>query len=151
MPSGLRILSPPDMVIHSAAHLFADGDLAGGLRNLWDIDRLLRAFASAIWISGPSSTSGRSGTACLPVVNRACRLANDLYGTPIPAGWRVRNRVDSLFRARLLARNGWGQATRPALRFAFYIRSHWLRMPPAMLARHLWTKWRKKNKSVMPA
>jgi len=23
------------------------------------------------------------------------------------------------------------------------VRSHWLRMPPLMLARHLWTKWRK--------
>ena len=39
---GLRILSPADMIVHAAAHLFADGDLAGGLRNLWDIDRLLR-------------------------------------------------------------------------------------------------------------
>ena len=28
-------------------------------------------------------------------------------------------------------------------RQGFYIRSHLLRMPPAMLARHLWTKWRK--------
>ena len=27
--------------------------------------------------------------------------------------------------------------------FALYVRSHWLRMPPVMLAKHLWTKWRK--------
>ena len=47
---------------------------------------------------------------------------------------------DRLFEARLLARNGWGQPTRRALRFAFYVRSHWMRMPPLMLARHLWTK-----------
>jgi len=46
-------------------------------------------------------------------------------------------------RARLLARNGWGQETRKALVFAFFVRSHWLRMPPLMLARHLFTKWRK--------
>ena len=32
---GLRTLSPADMIVHAAAHLFADGDLAGGLRNLW--------------------------------------------------------------------------------------------------------------------
>src|SRR6185369_7679643 len=43
--NGLSILSPPDMIVHAAAHLFADGDLAGGLRNLWDIDRVLRQFA----------------------------------------------------------------------------------------------------------
>jgi len=43
----------------------------------------------------------------------------------------------------VLARDDWGRPIRPATRFAFYVRSHWLRMPPAMLARHLWTKWRR--------
>jgi hypothetical protein len=146
----LHVLSPPDMVVHSAAHLFADGDLAGGLRNLWDIDRLLRAFASAdpdFWRK-LHERAKRHGL--LSAVHRAGRLANDLYGTPVPESWRIWDGADPLFRARLLARNGWGQATRPGLRFAFYVRSHWLRMPPLMLARHLWTKARKK-KSVMPA
>jgi hypothetical protein len=141
----LRILSPPDMVVHSAAHLFADGDLAGGLRNLWDIDRLLRAFAAEDPGFWPSlhERAGRHGL--LGAVHRAGRLAADLYGTPIPEGWRARDSADPLFKARLLARNGWGQATRPGLRLGFYVRSHWLRMPPMMLARHLWTKARKKR------
>src|SRR3546814_4148384 len=38
---GLFVLSPEDMVLHCVAHLFADGDLAGGLRNLWDFHCLL--------------------------------------------------------------------------------------------------------------
>jgi hypothetical protein len=50
---------------------------------------------------------------------------------------------DRLFERRLLARNGWGQGIRKPLRLAFYVRSHWLRMPPLMLARHLWTKARR--------
>ena len=50
---------------------------------------------------------------------------------------------DRVVRARLLARDGWGRETRKLLVFACYLRSHWLRMPPLMLARHLWTKWRK--------
>nr|MDQ4087552.1 hypothetical protein [Pseudomonadota bacterium] len=50
--------------------------------------------------------------------------------------------ADRAFAARLLARNGWGQPVRPLLRFGFYLRSHWLRMPPLMLARHLWVKAR---------
>ena len=50
---------------------------------------------------------------------------------------------DRIVIARLLARDGWGRERRKLLRFAFYLRSHWLRMPPAMLARHLFTKWRK--------
>jgi hypothetical protein len=46
-----------------------------------------------------------------------------------------------------LARNGWGQHSRKLLRFAFYVRSHWIRMPPLMLAKHLLHKWRKGRKA----
>src|SRR3546814_12858161 len=49
---GLFVLSPEDMVLHCVAHLFADGDLAGGLRNLWDFHCLLEAFGSdAVFLS----------------------------------------------------------------------------------------------------
>jgi hypothetical protein len=144
LENGLRILSPADMIVHAAAHLFADGDLAGGLRNLWDIDRLLRQFAAA----DPDFWSALEARARLhqlagPVA-RALRLSHALYGTPLRAGAKARLSVaDRLFRARLLARNAWGEEERKALRFAFYVRSHWLRMPPLMLARHLWTKARR--------
>jgi hypothetical protein len=142
LENGLRVLAPADMVVHAAAHLFADGDLAGGLRNLWDIDRLLRQHSSL-----PDFWSGLSGRAArhrlLPAVARAVRLAADVYATPVPGDWRRSGPADALFKARLLARNGWGQGTDPGLRLGFYIRSHWLRMPPLMLARHLWTKARR--------
>lgn len=141
LANGLRTLSPPDMIVHAAAHLFADGDLAGGLRNLWDIDRLLREFDSPdFW---PDLAEAARLHRLEAPVARALRLANRLYGTPVVK--KVAGRVrfaDLLFEARLLARNGWGQERRKALRFAFYVRSHWLRMPPAMLARHLWIKAR---------
>ena len=146
LAGGLAILSPADMIVHAATHLFADGDLAGGLRNLWDIDRLLRDFAAApdFWQALHERASRHQ---MLSPVQRAARLANDLYGTPVPESWRVWDSADPLFRARLLARDGWGKATRPALRFGFYVRSHALRMPPLMLARHLWTKARKLNQT----
>lgn len=142
LPNGLRILSPPDMIVHAAAHLFADGDLAGGLRNLWDIDRLLREFGETdgFW---PQLRDRAARHGLLAPVRRAARLASDLYGTTVPEGWGGRSAADRLFRSRLLARNGWGQATRPGLRLAFYARSHWLRMPPLMLARHLFIKARR--------
>jgi hypothetical protein len=143
LKGGLSVLSPADMIVHSAAHLFADGDLAGGLRNLWDIDRMLRQFAAAdpdFWQQlNERATRHQLGSA----VFRAGRLANDLYGTPVPESWRVWDSADPLFKRRLLARDGWGRKTRPAFRFGFYVRSHWLRMPPLMLARHLATKARK--------
>ncbi len=144
LENGLRILSPADMIVHAAAHLFADGDLAGGLRNLWDIDRLLRQFAAAdpaFWQA--LDTRARRHQLAAPVA-RALRLSHALYRTPLRDGVTTRlTLADRLFRARLLARNGWGQEERRVLRFAFYLRSHWLRMPPLMLARHLWTKARR--------
>jgi hypothetical protein len=136
LENGVRILAPADMIVHAAAHLFADGDLAGGLRNLWDIDRLLREFDSADF-RRTLAERARLHQLEGPVA-RALRLSHRLYGTPIAAGrltW-----ADRLFEARLLARNGWGQERRKWLRFAFYLRGHWLRMPPLMLARHLWVK-----------
>jgi len=136
-PSALRILSPNDMLCHAAAHLFADGDLAGGMRNLWDVHCLIAQFG----VAGLTERAQHHGL--WREVARAARLAHALYDTPIPARWRTWNVLDPLYRRRLTARDGWGRRTRSLTRFAFYARSHWLRMPPAMLARHLWIKWRK--------
>ncbi len=137
---GLFTLSPNDMLVHAAAHLFADGDLAGGPRNLWDIDRLLREFSAAdpaFW----ASLGERAGRhQLLDAVGRAVRQANRLYGTPVPESWRTARAADPLYRRRLLVRDGWGRQGRAFTRLGFYVRSHWLRMPPLMLVRHLWTK-----------
>jgi hypothetical protein len=141
LENGLRVLCPPDMIVHAATHLFADGDLAGGLRNLWDIDRLLREFDGAGFWEELDARAERHGLTA--AVRRAARLAHDLYGTPVPPDLRIRNVADRPFKARLLARDGWGRERRPLLRLAFYARSHALRMPPLMLARHLWTKARR--------
>jgi hypothetical protein len=135
---GLAVLSPADMVVHAAAHLFADGDMAGGLRNLWDIDRLLREFDhDAFW---PTLAQRAARHELAMPVRRAVRLANRLYGTPVPPGWGGRAAGDALYTRRLLARDGWGRQPYPFTRLGFYVRSHGLRMPPAMLARHLWIK-----------
>ena len=144
LDSGLYVMCHTDMLLHSVAHLFADGDLAGGLRNLWDINQLIREFDSAsesFWLelAKRAELHGLS-----PHLARALRLTNQLYETPVDR--KIAGNVsssDSLYGRRLLARDGYGRETRKLTREAFYIRSHWLRMPPLMLARHLWTKWRK--------
>jgi hypothetical protein len=144
LPDGLRVLHTADMIVHAAAHLIADGDLAGGLRNLWDIDRLVGQFSR----EEPEFTVELRERAWQhglePAVARALRLARTLFGTEIDARLAGRTRVsDRLFLRRILARDGWGRATRRPLRFAFYVRSHLLRMPPPMLARHLFRKARR--------
>lgn len=141
---GHAVLCPQDMAVHCAAHMLADGDLQGGLRNLWDFHTMTRDFAAAdagFWgkLDGRAALHGLQAA-----VHRAARLARDLYGATLPGGWDRQDPTDAWFRRRLLARDDWGRVTKPLLEQAFYIRSHWLRMPPAMLARHLWTKWRKR-------
>jgi Uncharacterised nucleotidyltransferase len=141
--NGLHVLAPEDMVIHAVAHLFADGDLAGGLRNLWDIDRLIHDHSGVegYWRRLAESAARHGLTSHL---GRALRLCHFIYKTPINATVAGKaRRADMVFAGRLRARNGWGQETHKLLHLAFYIRSHWIRMPPLKLARHLFTKWRK--------
>jgi hypothetical protein len=154
LADGTRVLCPEHIVIHAAAHLFADGDLSGGLRNLWDIDQLCREFRDRDDHFLLSLHEEAHGHGLGKAVNLALRLSHAIFETPLrayasPIRVAYRSRPsDALFRARLLTRTGWGQEGRPLLRLAFYVRSHLLRMPPLMLARHLWTKWCKGYRPV---
>lgn len=145
---GLLVLAPPDLVLHSAAHLFQDGDLDGGLRDLVDLDLLLRHFGAdpAFWerlvpravelsLARPlyyalRYCQGLLGSPVPVVVQQAARVAE-----PIPP---VRSTMDALT-CRAVTPDGWeGPSLRTSLaRFLLYVRSHWLRMPPWLLTRHL--------------
>jgi len=137
LDGGLAVLSHPDMIVHAAAHLFADGDLTGGLRNLWDIHALIEERGC----DGVESQAARHDLA--KAVARALRLAHAIYATPVPPAYRRATVIDRLYRRRMLARDGWGRGRHPVTRGAFYLRSHAIRMPLPLLARHLWIKWRK--------
>jgi len=148
---GFLTLNPADMLIHCAAHVMADGDLSGGLRNLWDFHCLMQVYDAQAGsdIHDRDAAFGRlvhraERHQLLQPFLRARGLAHALYGRE-----RVRlGLFDRFIRRALTARDDWGRTTRPFTRLAFTIRSHWLRMPPLMLARHLWTKWRKGSLSV---
>ncbi|WP_342251525.1 nucleotidyltransferase domain-containing protein [Sphingomonas sp. OTU376] len=142
LENGLRILSRPDVLVHAVAHLLADGDLAGGMRNLWDFHCLVRDGGT----EGLLERARHHGLA--REMARALRLSHALYGTEVPSEYQRLGLADRLYLRRLTARDGWGRQTRRPLRMAFYVRSHWLRMPPLMLARHLWTKYRKGYRPV---
>ncbi|MGF7168615.1 hypothetical protein FHS91_000270 [Sphingobium xanthum] len=142
LANGISVLRIDDMLCHAAAHLIADGDMAGGLRNLWDIHCLLIEHGEDQSFWNGLDARSRHHQLRAPM-RRAVRLSHRIFGTEVPKDWLGGGVLDGLFAARLLTRTSWGQEARPFLRLGFYFRSHLLRMPPLMLARHLWTKWRK--------
>lgn len=152
--STLAILAPADMVLHSAAHLFYDGDLLKPLRNLWDIHALAGEFGreAAFWpaLEARAAHHGLSRTLAY-----ALRYARKLFGTLVPEDMLARSRaalpawptlwlMDRLFLSVFgNAGVAGGGPTVRAARLLLLARSHWLKMPPRLLARHLWTKWRR--------
>jgi hypothetical protein len=149
--AGLQVLAPADMVLHSAVHLFSDGEFDHGLRDLVDIHRLLQQFGAdpAFWQALPERA--RELQLERPLFY-ALRHAAALLHTPVPpevlAALRpaAPNRLllalmDALFGRALLPRHTScsDRLTAGAL-LLLYIRGNWLRMPPLMLARHLFHK-----------
>jgi hypothetical protein len=144
---GLWTLCPEDMVLHSAAHLFQDGDLAGSVRDLVDADALLTDFGARIpgfWDRLPARARQLGLERPLFYV---LRFAARLLETPIPpsvaaalpspsaASIAIMDRLVS--RALLPVRGQHGSFGEETARMLLYARSHWLRMPPALLAAHL--------------
>ena len=146
----LRVLAPADMVLHSAVHLFHD-EFGHGLRDLIDLHRLLSAFGAdpGFWpllhARAGEMELGRS-------LFYALRYAARLLGTAVPDQAMAAARVygpgpallalmDQLFLRALLPLHASCDDlfTGPA-RFALYLRANWLRMPPFLLARHLFHK-----------
>ena len=147
----LRVLCPADMVLHSATHLFHNEELSQGLRDLADLDSLLRYFGreSEFWEDLPNRAVELDLARPLYY---GLRYASRFLGTPVPietrrradAGRPVRlsgRLMDALYDHALrpvAARDG-GLVT-PLSRRALYVRAHWLRMPPHLLAWHLSVK-----------
>lgn len=148
---GVQVLAPEDMVLHSAAHLFFDGECDHGLRDLVDLDALLRHFSNR-----PGFWEGLAARARLLQLTRplfyALRYTERLLGTPLPpeaAAAREAGRpnpvllalMDSLFHRALLPMHAsCGDGWSGLARFMIYLRGNWLRMPPLLLARHLFHK-----------
>lgn len=148
---GLYVLGPADMVLHSMAHLFCNEEFSHGLRDLTDIDALLREFGqrAAFWSD---------------LVKRAVELdlqrplyyglqqAAALLECPIPGAVMqqvaaaapsapIRQLMDHLWR-KVLASTPPGRGSMPGsmAELLLLIRAHWLRMPLWLLGFHLCAK-----------
>lgn len=149
---GLHVLAPPDMVLHSATHLLFDGELEHGLRDLADLDGLLRHFSAAPGFWDDLLARARQQQLARPLFY-ALRYGALLLHTPVPATVREAaaaagspNRpllalMDALFRRALMPDHpSCSDRWTPTARFLLYVRANWLRMPPLLLARHLFHK-----------
>jgi hypothetical protein len=146
-----HVLAPCDMVLHSMTHLFFNEEHSHALRDLSDLDLLLRHFgAQADFWTALQSRADELGLG--RVLFQGLRQTQRVLATPVPA--------DAILAAERGApspwlRRGmdllWGHALRPpppdtaglAARWPLellYLRAHALRMPPWLLARHLATK-----------
>jgi hypothetical protein len=145
---GLRVLAPLDMVLHSAVHLFYDGEFDHGLRDLVDIHRLLQQFGKepGFWSALPQRAAQLQ--LARPLFY-ALRYAHRLLGADVPAAALAAGRppapllalMDALFgRALLPAHASCADRYAGGALFLLYIRANWLRMPPLLLARHLFHK-----------
>ncbi len=146
---GIWVLAPADMVIHSATHLFHEGEFDHGLRDLLDLDRLLRHFGE---------TEDQFWAHLLPRAAElhlqrplyyALRYVRYFFHTPMPSA--VLELADTQKPGFLTARIMnfcFLRAFRPnhpscetrwsaIARFALYVRSHYLRMPMYLLLPHL--------------
>ncbi|HWP22583.1 MAG TPA: nucleotidyltransferase family protein [Candidatus Binatia bacterium] len=142
-----RVLAPLDMVLHSAAHAFQDGDLARGLRDLVDVDGLVRHFSRVENFWEPLLSRAEELELSRPLFY-ALRYAQRYLDTPIAEViWKKRDwrpcrlalvSMDGLVDGAL--HSGGSRVKRFWNRLSLrllYIRSHWLRMPPWLLAKHL--------------
>jgi len=145
---GIFTLSWQDMVIHSATHLFHESEFHHGLRDLWDLNRMLRDFPKR----DPHFWNGLVTRArkldLLASLFHGLRYAQQVFGTPIPAdvvesagSWSRSLRkpiMDFLFLRAF--RPDHPQCKLPYTGLALnllYARSHYLRMPLYLLLPHL--------------
>lgn len=146
----LRALAPADLVLHCAAHLFYDGEIKGGFRDLLDLHQMLVHYGC----SDPGFWGVLIERARLLDLGRplyyAVQFCRELLDTPVPTQvqdsltvWAPPPVAAVLMRLlvrRVLPPRDIGTRAPLLSEWLLYIRSHWLRMPPWLLAKHLLRK-----------
>jgi len=147
--SRYRVLADEDLVLNGMVHLMVDSDLAYRLRDLVDIDGLCRGFTGANSGFWDDLTSRADELGLGRPLYYSLRYASQLLGTPVPdevieriRKWAppppIRRLMDRLVPLAILPEHPMYPSRRASLaRLLLYMRSHWLRMPPWLLAYHL--------------
>ncbi|MDE2566575.1 MAG: nucleotidyltransferase family protein [Burkholderiales bacterium] len=150
-PPGLFVLSPTDMVLHSAVHLFQEGEFDHGLRDLLDMNDLVRHHAAEPGFWPDLVQRAHDLGLQVPLSHALTHLAR-LFGTRAPEALApslrtldphpLRRRAMAALLTLALRPNhpSCRHPLAPAARGWLYLRSHWLRMPAPLLVWHLGRK-----------
>ena len=158
-----QVLHPVDQVLHSAAHLFLDSEPIDRVRDLVDLDGLMRHFGDAdpaFWAELPRRAQELGLSEPLA---QAAHFTTRWLGTPIPSatlaiivsqgpGPLRRAWLTPLMSAVLTPTEPDAMPSRRQ-RFAAFVvlvRYHRNRLPLRLLIPHLWHKWRNKPVAVDP-
>lgn len=149
LPGGWgAVLAPVDMVLHSATHLFHEGEYQQGLRDLVDLSLLIGQYGEREGFWRELLERARQLQLTRPLFY-ALRHTHRMLGLAVPEEVEIEIRregpgrlrgyyMDWLFKRAFLARH----ALRPEpveslARLLLYVRGHYLRMPPSLLLPHL--------------
>ncbi len=146
---GIYVLCPEDMVIHSATHLFHEGEFDHGLRDLVDIDGLLKEFGEKEPDFWKRLVPRAVELGLIRPLYYGLHYGRTILGTPVPKivmreaeqgqpNFLMSRVMDFLF-LRALAPDH-PTCDRPftgLARWLLYVRSHYLRMPLYLLVPHL--------------
>lgn len=146
--TGIQVLQPIDRIIHSATHLFHDGELEHGLRDLVDLDLLIRSLEND---NGELATRAFELGLQKPLFY-AIHYLTKILETPISS--QSLNKIkqsspnvlslkmmDFLFmRALMPNHSSCNDCWTDLARWSLYVRSHYLRMPIHLLVPHLLRK-----------
>ena len=147
--SRYRVLGDEDLVLHAMVHLMVDSDLAMKLRDLVDIDSMCRHFEDTVPDFWERLTNRANEIGLGRPLYYSLRYMSQLLDTHVPAAvtqqarqWAppapVRRLMDKLVPLAILPEHPQHPSRRVSLaRLLLYMRSHWLRMPPWLLAYHL--------------
>jgi len=144
----VHVLAPADMILHSATHLLNEGEFGRGLRDLDDLNLLLRHFGATPGFFDELIDRAAALDLRRPLFY-ALRYTAEILGAPLPESVRrtdrlappnpvLRGLMDTLFERAL-------RPDHPSCRdglsgtalWLLYVRSHHLRLPAHLLVPHL--------------
>jgi len=158
--SQVYTLAPLDMVLHSATHLFHEGEFHHGFRGLTDLDGLLRHFSAEQQDFWPALIERAIELDLKKPLYYALTYTQAILGTPVPEnaigqiGEGVPNGLaaklmDLLFlRALQPYHHSCDRRYSGLARWLLFVRAHYIRMPLHLLIPHLIRKATKTKKQL---